>query len=42
MVDRPLYKCFKKSLKKFHDEAVQSNVQWLNFNKIDRYFTISR
>ena len=27
---------------KIHDKAVQSNIPWLNLNKIDEYFTISR
>ena len=34
MVHRPLLKCFKKSPKNFHDKAVQSNILWLNLNKI--------
>ena len=31
MVDRPLWKCFKKKL---HDKAVQSNILWPNLKKI--------
>ena len=25
----------------FNYKAIQSNTQWLNFDKIDKYFTIS-
>ena len=44
MVYRPLRKCFKNPpQKKIHDKTVQSNILWLNLNKIDKkYFTISR
>ena len=30
----PSKKCFKKSPKKIHDKAGQSNILWLNLNKI--------
>ena len=34
-VHRPLQKCLQKNPpQKFHDKAVQSNVLWLNLNKI--------
>ena len=34
---------FKKIPPKFHDKTVQSNMLWLNLNKIDEkfFFTIS-
>ena len=34
LVYRPLEKCFQKIPKKFHDKTVQSNILWLNLNKI--------
>ena len=35
MVHRQLKKCFENSTQKIHDKAVQSNILWLNLNKID-------